>query len=178
MKIKADVGKVAHKSDSKLEIKTDTVIKEEDRKLFDDNGKLIAVNHKETAKIDELGLLKKKAAPSKKTSKPATKTPRPWKYNTPTKELVVLLEQYKKINDEHLGELTAFIEKRRQRWKNFYESNKDKYKQWSSNWRKNNPDKVKASQQRYAEKVKSQKAKSENPASTTKKSKKSSKKNK
>jgi len=134
MKVKADVDEVAHKSDRKQEIKPNTVINEEGRKLFDDNGKLIDVNHKETP-----------STPSKKSSK----TTRPWKYNTPTRELVTLLEQYKKTNDPLLDELTAFIERRRARWKKFYENNKDRYKQWSSNWRKNNPDKVKASQQRY-----------------------------
>ena len=169
MKAKIDVG------DMKQEIKANTVIKEEGRKLFDSSGKLLKVATTDTPKIDELGLLKTSTKPVAKTAKKVTtpKEEKSYKYNTSTKELLKIRDTLKKENANNpiIKEIDDKIEKRRANWRGFYNKNKDKYKQWSSNWRENNPDKVKASQQRYAEKVKSQKAKSENPAPTTKKNK-------
>ena len=187
MKVKSDISEVAHKSDSKLEIKTDTIINREGLKLFDNTGKLIAANHKETPKIDELGLLKNPTKPVAKTAKKVTipKEEKLYKYNTSTKELLKIRDTLKKENAGNpiIKEIDGKIEKRRANWRGFYNKNKDKYKQWSSNWRENNPDKVKASQQRYAEKKKAereQQAKKTVPVkskkSTTKKS--SSKKSK
>ena len=103
----------------------------------------------------------KSGSPKKVANNKTTKSKRPYKYNTPMKELVSLLEQYKKDNNPLADELEAVITKKRAQWKKFYNKNKVKYKQWSKNWRDKNPDKVKEYAKRHQQKLKEQKAKEE-----------------
>ena len=79
-----------------------------------------------------------------------------------TKELQVLMEkkssdsikltglttkstiQLKEMLVDHPGneDILKEIEKRRIHWKNYYNNNKDKYKQWNKKWRLKNKDKT------------------------------------
>jgi len=150
---------------------TTKVINGDHSKIFDNDGKLIPIVETTASLKNGHGAIKMTDTKTPKTTakKVATtaKKSKPWKYNAPMGELVTLLEKYKKENNPLATDLEAVIEKRRANWKQYYAKNPEKYKQWSKNWRDNNPGKVKASQQKYqAKKKASEKSTTPKPKAT------------
>ncbi len=70
-------------------------------------------------------------------------------YSKSTAELKVMLKG--NPNDK---DILNELDKRRQRWKDYYHKNKEKYKKWGEKWRKNNPEKVKQYRKNYYQKKK------------------------
>lgn len=68
-------------------------------------------------------------------------------YSKSTGELKVLLKENPNNKD-----IQNELEKRRQHWKDYYYKNKEKYKKWGENWRKNNPEKVNQYRKNYYKK--------------------------
>ncbi len=65
-------------------------------------------------------------------------------YSKSTAELKIMLK-----GNPNNKDIQNELDKRRQQWKDYYHKNKEKYKKWGENWRKNNPEKVKQYRKNY-----------------------------
>ena len=92
-------------------------------------------------------IINKKENSKKTTVKKSTK--QKGLYSKSTAELKVMLKG--KPDDK---EIQNELDKRRQRWKNYYHKNKEKYKKWEESWRQRNPDKVALYRKNYYQKKK------------------------